>query len=160
MGPAPPKILAIDDDRHTVDGLLSELRIYYGIVIEVAETIAQAEARLKETSFDFLIVDLRFAYNGHVVEDAGLQLMLRLRVGKYGETNKSTPYLLLTAQDFHLGKVESKFSDAEIAIASSGRVATIGKGYSIRELADKIGATLGLARRNLGETTSFHSSRS
>lgn len=152
-------VLAIDDDRKTIDGLISELRLYYQIDVELAETVGRAEELLQGNEYSMLIVDMRFAEDDQVVEDGGLKLILKLRKGSLGGKNSKAPYLLLTAQDFHIAKIESRLSKKQISQFHDGRIGLIGKGHSIRETADRIGAFLGRPRRGIGDSKGIYSSR-
>jgi CheY-like chemotaxis protein len=140
-------ILAIDDDEDTIEGLLSEFDLL-GYSIELAPTIRAAKHKLRTVDFKVLFVDLRMKLSeaGDVKDDAGLDLIRMLRKGKLGELNQQTPYVLISAQEFWIERLESKIETSELERMRSGRMTKFSKGDDLMPLIHKVADVLEAAK--------------
>jgi CheY-like chemotaxis protein len=128
-------ILAIDDDMETIEGLLSELALLDYSILQAHE-IGVAIEYLKKFQFGVLLVDLRMAMPGSndLTDNAGVLLLNDLRRGKIGKINKETPYVIVSAQEFWINRLEQNETKQTVAAIMRGRLETFSKGDDIRPI--------------------------
>jgi two-component system phosphate regulon response regulator OmpR len=88
-----PHLLIVDDDRR-IRGLLSRYLQHEGYRVTVAETAADARARLAGLHFDLLIVDVMMP------GESGFEFLKSMR------TSSSVPVLMLTARDEAASRIQ------------------------------------------------------
>jgi CheY-like chemotaxis protein len=136
-------ILAIDDDEETIEGLLSEFDLL-GYSCDIARTLLEAKEKLRSGRYKLLLVDLRMKTDpeGTIKDQGGLDLIRKLRKGKFGSANQSAIYVFVSAQRFALERFESKIDQDELSIIRTGRIAEFSKGDSLAPLVRKISTAL------------------
>jgi CheY-like chemotaxis protein len=139
-------VLAIDDDPETIEGLISELELDGLAVLSVGD-IESAREALSTLKFGLVLVDLRMQMDpdGEVVDDAGLALIRDLRKGELGSRNIDTPYIVASAQEFRIAKLEELGFEGELDLLRRGRATTFAKGDDIRPLVKLIFSELSKA---------------
>lgn len=131
-------ILAIDDDQATVEGLISEWELK-GYTVETVASTRGARSKLRTKPYRLLLVDMRMpGPNGDFKNDAGLDLMVKLRRGELGPLNQNTPYVIYSAQQFRIETLERKLKPTDISQSRQGRLGTLSKGDDIRGLTEKV----------------------
>jgi CheY-like chemotaxis protein len=140
-------ILAIDDDEDTIEGLLSEFDLL-GYSFEIAQTLADAKEKLRHKKYRVLFVDLRMKDNddGAIKNDGGLELIRKLRKGRLGSINQHTDYVIISAQQMWLDRLEAKIGTDELASIRMGRIAKFSKGDSLTPLVRRVHLALGEAK--------------
>jgi CheY-like chemotaxis protein len=96
---APPvglRILSVEDERSTVDGLLDTLNLD-GHDIQLAEDVAAAQERLSTQEYDLLIADQRLGPPPFF--EAGVDLVCALKEGAFGELNRNVPFVFVTGSE-------------------------------------------------------------
>jgi CheY-like chemotaxis protein len=86
-------VLAIEDVPGTIREIVGDLEDDR-VVVDSADTVVKAESKLKNRPYDLLLVDIMLADD----ENGGLNVILGLREGRYGEKNVDTPFYVLTGQ--------------------------------------------------------------
>jgi CheY-like chemotaxis protein len=140
-------ILAIDDDEDTIEGLLSEFDLL-GYSFEIARTLTDAKEKLRHKKYRVLLVDLRMKDNddGPIKNDGGLELIRKLRKGRLGSINHHTDYVIISAQQMWLDRLEAKIGTEELANIRTGRIAKFSKGDSLTPLVRRVHLALGQAK--------------
>ena len=143
MQPTGTDILAIDDDEDTIEGLLSEFDLL-GYSFEIARTLAEAKQKLQQNTYRLLLVDLRMqaTREGPIKDDGGLELIRKLRKGKLGSINQNAIYVVISAQQFLLDRLEGKIGTEELDSIRKGRLAKFSKGDSLTPLVQKVVSAL------------------
>ncbi|MGA8612833.1 MAG: response regulator [Xanthobacteraceae bacterium] len=143
MDSAITDILAIDDDEDTIEGLLSEFDLL-GYSFEIARTLIEAKNKLQHNKYKILLVDLRMKseQDGSIKDDGGLELIRKLRKGKLGAVNQNASYVIISAQQFLLDRLEAKISNEELANIREGRLAKFSKGDSLNSLVQRVATVL------------------
>jgi CheY-like chemotaxis protein len=139
-------ILAIDDDEDTIEGLLSEFDLL-GYSFEIARTLVDAKEKLRQNKYKVLFVDLRMRdrNDGTIKDDGGLELIRKLRKGKLGSANQQTAYVIISAQQMWLDRLEAKIGEDELVGIRTGRIAKFSKGDSLIPLVRRVASALGEA---------------
>ena len=96
VGTASPRILSLEDQRDAIAGPLHALE-NDGCVVERCASLEDAEAAVRETQFDLLLVDQRVPRCGRLIDTGGTRFVHSLARGSLGELNRSTPFLIVTA---------------------------------------------------------------
>jgi hypothetical protein len=89
---------------------------------------------------------MKLSEAGDVKDDAGLDLIRMLRKGKLGELNQQTPYVLISAQEFWIERLESKIETSELERMRSGRITKFSKGDDLMPLIHKVADVLEAAK--------------
>lgn len=93
------RALWIEDQFETIEGTLLSA-IHRGVDIELARSKSDAFDKLRKSAFDKVIIDYQIpASTGETAEKGvGLDIYSSIRNGEFGETTRSVPCLMLTAQ--------------------------------------------------------------
>ncbi|HWA91113.1 MAG TPA: hypothetical protein VG889_13835 [Rhizomicrobium sp.] len=137
--PQGPRVLAIEDDIGTIEGLTSELELSYAR-IAYTDTGSEGESRIKSEAFDLLIVDMRLPWvkSEAVDEMAGLRLLAKLQRGELGELNKETLCVLASAQEFRVDILLERMSENGMAVPNMDGVLRFQKGDEIIPFAARL----------------------
>lgn len=103
------EVLLVEDIEDTVVGLTKDME-YRGTVVHQATTRQSAADMLRMSRFDAVLVDLNIPRAPGLQPSSkhGRQLVLDMCNGGLGELNRSTPFLLITAQQVDV--LPSEFS--------------------------------------------------
>jgi CheY-like chemotaxis protein len=92
------RILIVEDIEGTIIGLKTTLTAAdYEVII--AKDVVEAEDKLSREKWGYLLVDLRLPDKDQVLrEDAGDNILRKLKRGEYGNTNQDIRYKIITNQ--------------------------------------------------------------
>ncbi|MEI6533454.1 MAG: hypothetical protein WCO06_06485 [Candidatus Roizmanbacteria bacterium] len=93
------RILLIEDEFNTVRGTARAIGLRVASLDKTA-TIVDAIEQVKNNKYDLLIVDVRLPYqeDGEIIQESGLDFISELHSGKFGDLNKTSSFIVLTAQ--------------------------------------------------------------
>lgn len=152
----PAPILSIDDDEDALAGLRAQLRRKHGIQSEMALSMEAAEQHLRSRRFSLLVVDMRFLCGEQMDGAAGMKLLTRLRANVYGELNRQTSDILLTAEDFYIDVLEDRFAGQyDMNLFRQYQIGRYGKGTEIVRLASVIAEAVAEDERRHAGTASL-----
>jgi CheY-like chemotaxis protein len=137
-------LLVIEDDLGTVEGTLSELDLR-GYTFETVISRARAEECLASHRYALILVDLKIPYreDEEPDESGGLDLIMDLRAGRFGQLNQDKPYIIISTQEFRLDGLEQRISDpAALEAIRKGRVLRYQKGSMMAAIVGCVEDTL------------------
>jgi CheY-like chemotaxis protein len=96
-------ILHVDDEPNRTASCRDYIKKVRQDEVHYASTIQEAMEKLNETSFDLIIMDIMFTYDPTAssldcfLDEAGVEMIRRIRDGEFKENPGSTPIIVLTA---------------------------------------------------------------
>lgn len=94
------RVLLIEDEISTVRGTIRGLE-RKNFTIDKVGSVVEAENCIGNNTYDLLIIDIRIPLEprGKAEDDAGLDIIRRLRNGNLGPLNRNSHFIILTAQN-------------------------------------------------------------
>jgi CheY-like chemotaxis protein len=96
-------VLVVEDAPETVSTTVAQLRAA-DISVDEVGTLGEAEHRVSKVQYSLLLVDLRVPQGDDGVSQGGLEFVKNARAGRFGEFNRNTPAVLLTAYVYDISK--------------------------------------------------------